>query len=206
MKYKIWNKIKSKFIKYVNLYQSVIKTIITNKEEKNMKFKIGNKIKSKFNVCTYIVTDITEEGYKIIEKDSKFKYFVPFKDEHNYEQINENVDYTGRLTHSINIETYVYLPIYSETCKCINNDWISIDDIDKTNIKYRRFKLSSIKQFKSNNNKFRYDSFKSDFCLVEINGDFTYPIHGSVEKWNEQLQKWKESNYEFSNKINENII
>ena len=47
--------------------------------------KIGNKIKSKFNVYTYIVTDITEEGYKIIEKDSKFKYFVPFKDEHNFQ-------------------------------------------------------------------------------------------------------------------------
>jgi hypothetical protein len=170
-----------------------------------MKFKIGNKIKSKFNVYTYIITDITEEGYKIIEKDSKSKYFVTFKEEHNYEQINENIDYTGQLTNSINIETYVYLPIYSETCKCINNDWISIDDIDERNVKYRRFKLKSIKQFKENN-LYTGDSFKSEFCLVEINGDFTYPIHGSVEKWNEQLQKWKEANYEFSNKINENII
>lgn len=170
-----------------------------------MKFKIGNKIKSKFNVYTYIVTDITEEGYRIIEEDSKSKYFVSFEDEHNYELINGNIDYTGRLAHSINIETYVYLPIYSEDCKCINNEWISIDDIDERNIRYRSFNLKSIKQFKEND-FYTGDGFKSEFCVLKTYNGFTYPIHGSLEKWNEQLQKWKEANYEISNKINENII
>ena len=97
------------------------------------------------------------------------------------------IDYTGRLSHYVNINTQVYLPIYSQSYKLLNGLYVSIDDIDERNIHYRCFNLKQIKNFKKpiNNNL----GFSLEYCILETIDGMEYPIHGSIEEWEKQYEK-----------------
>jgi hypothetical protein len=110
------------------------------------------------------------------------------------------IDYTGRLSHYVNIDTQVYLPIYSESYKLLNGLYVSIDDIDERNIHYRRFNLKQIKNFKKpiNNNP----GFSLEYCILETMSGMEYPIHGSIKEWEKQYEKWREINNNIYHDLN----
>lgn len=109
------------------------------------------------------------------------------------------IDYTGRLSHYVDLDTKVLLPIYSETYYNINGEWVSIDDIDERNIHYRRFDLGKIKQFSElKDNR----GFKHDHCVVELWDGTFYPIHGTVNEWTLQHEKWNDINNDIYHKLN----
>ena len=110
-----------------------------------------------------------------------------------------NIDYSGRLTHYIDLDTKVLLPIYSENYHNINGEWVSIDDIDERNIHYRRFDLNKIKNFSElKDNR----GFKHDHCVVELWDGTYYPIHGSIKEWEKQNEKWREINNNIYHDLN----
>ena len=110
------------------------------------------------------------------------------------------IDYTGRLSHYVDIDTKVYLPIYSESYKLLNGLYVSIDEIDERNIHYRRFNLRQIKNFKKpiNNNP----GFSLEYCIVELWDGTFYPIHGSVNEWEKQYEKWHNINKDIYHDLN----
>lgn len=110
------------------------------------------------------------------------------------------IDYTGRLSHYVDIDTKVYLPIYSESYKLLNGLYVSIDDIDERNIHYRRFNLKQIKNFKKpiNNNP----GFSLEYCIVELWDGTFYPIHGNVNEWEKQYEKWHNINKDIYHDLN----
>jgi hypothetical protein len=110
------------------------------------------------------------------------------------------IDYSGRLSHYVDLDTKVLLPIYSEHYHNINGEWVSIDDIDERNICYRRFDLNKICQFKTPPSNHR--SFKSEYCLVETYDGSSYPIHGSIEEWEKQYEKWHNINRDIYHDLN----
>lgn len=110
-----------------------------------------------------------------------------------------NIDYSGRLTHYIDLDTKVLLPIYSETYHNINGEWVSIDDIDERNIHYRKFNLNKIKTF----SELKHDrGFKQDHCVVELWDGTYYPIHGSIKEWEKQYEKWHNINRDIYHELN----
>ena len=109
------------------------------------------------------------------------------------------IDYTGRLSHYVNIDTQVYLPIYSESYKLLNGLYVSIDEIDERNIHYRRFNLKQIKNFKKPINN---PGFSLEYCIVELWDGTFYPIHGSIKEWEKQYEKWHDINRDIYHDLN----
>lgn len=107
--------------------------------------------------------------------------------------------YKATASHFIRVITQVYLPIYSETYHNVNGEWISIDDIDEKNIRYRKFDIDEIIKFVKPEQDHR--GFKSDYCIVELYNGTTYPIHGSVEEWDKQYNDLRETNYSLYSKM-----
>lgn len=110
------------------------------------------------------------------------------------------IDYSGRLSHYVNIDTQVYLPIYSESYKLLNGLYVSIDDIDERNICYRKFNLNKIRKFKTPPSNYR--GFNSEYCLVETYDGSSYPIHGSIKEWEKQYEKWHNINRDIYHELN----
>lgn len=110
------------------------------------------------------------------------------------------IDYSGRLSHYVDLNTKIFLPIYSENYHNINGEWVSIDDIDERNIHYRGFDLNKIRQFKTPPSNHR--GFKSEYCLVETYDGSSYPIHGSIKEWEIQYEKWRNINGDIYHDLN----
>jgi hypothetical protein len=111
--------------------------------------------------------------------------------------------YKARVSHFIQVITQVYLPIYSESYHNINGEWVSIDDLDEKNIRYRKFDLDKISRFIKPENDHR--GFKSDYCIVELYNGETYPIHGSAEEWERQYDDLHETNNSLYKKMHDNF-
>ena len=107
--------------------------------------------------------------------------------------------YKARVSHFIQVITEVYLPIYSETYHNVNGEWVSIDDIDEKNIRYRKFDISKIIRFIKPEQNHR--GFKSDYCIVELYNGETYPIHVSIEEWEKQYDDLYETNKSLYSKM-----
>ena len=109
----------------------------------------------------------------------------------------------ARVSHFIQVITEVYLPIYSESYHNINGEWISIDDIDEKNIRYRTFDIAKICRFIKPEQDHR--GFKSDYCIVELYNGETYPIHGSFEEWEKQYDNLRETNHSLYSKMHDDF-
>lgn len=107
--------------------------------------------------------------------------------------------YKATASHFINVSTQVYLPIYSQSYHNVNGEFISIDDIDEKNIRFRKFGIDNIRRFVKPEDNHR--GFKSDYCIVELYNGETYPIHGSVEEWEKQYNDLYETNKTLSSKM-----
>jgi hypothetical protein len=111
--------------------------------------------------------------------------------------------YKTRTSHFIQVITEVYLPIYSEYYHNINGEWVSVDDIDEKNIRYRKFDIDKIRRFVKPEQNHR--GFKSDYCIVELYNGETYPIHGSIEEWEKQYDDLRETNNFLYKKMHDNF-
>ena len=56
------------------------------------RFKVGDRVKSIFNNCQYIITELTDTRYTLVEVNNKFKYTEPIIDDKNWELVPNKFD------------------------------------------------------------------------------------------------------------------